>query len=82
MSAPVGSAFQALSYTAPVNSGAVIETSTGIAEFSSAIPAGHVMAGTPYTILVADHGSPGSVHDNYTQDGVNYPITSGNLVVH
>ena len=74
-----GFAFQALSYTAPVN-GVTISGAGGT--FSSAIPAGHVLATTPFTIKVTDGGSPGRGNDTYIQDGTSYQITSGNLTVH
>ena len=75
---PAGSLFQALDYTAPVSN--VGFAGTG-ARFTSAIPAGHVYAGTGFTIHVIDGGSPGTF-DTYQQDGTGYSITSGNLVVH
>jgi hypothetical protein len=76
---PTGSLFQALSYTAPV-SGVVINGTSG--DFNSAIPAGHIYAGTGFHIHVADGGSPGASHDSYAQDGTTYTITAGNLTVH
>lgn len=79
VSMPAGSLFQALDYTAPVSGVTFNSASTG---FNSAIPAGHVYAGTGFHIDVTDGGSPGPGHDTYTQDGTGYPITSGNLVVH
>ncbi len=78
-SAPAGSAFEALSYTAPVSNVQFPSATTGT--FHSAIPAGHVLAGTGFDLKVTDGGSPGT-HDTYYQDGSQYQITSGNLVVH
>jgi hypothetical protein len=75
---PAGSLFQALDYTAPV-SGVNVSGNTG--SFNSAIPAGHIYAGTGFHIDVTDGGSPGPGHDTYAQDGTPYSITSGNLVV-
>jgi hypothetical protein len=79
LSALAGSAFQALSYTNAVNHVTFPTATSG--QFSSAIPAGHVLAGTTFTINVKDGGSPGTF-DTYTQDGTPYSITSGNLTVH
>jgi hypothetical protein len=79
VSMPANSLFEALSYTAPV-SNVKINGSTG--DFDSAIPAGHMLAGTGFHIHVTDGGSPGAGHDTYTQDGRAYQITGGNLTVH
>jgi len=78
VSMPAGSLFQALDYTAPVSNVGFAGTN---ASFNSAIPVGHVYAGTGFTIHVNDGGSPGTF-DTYQQDGTGYSITSGNLVVH
>jgi hypothetical protein len=81
LTAPAYSAFQALSYTNAVNHVSFPTATSG--QFSSAIPAGHVFGGTPYTINVTDGGSPGPGNDTYSQTpGTFYPITSGNLTVH
>lgn len=79
MAMPAGSAFEALSYTAPV-SGVQVSGSDG--QFSAAIPAGHVLAGTAFTVKVHDGGSPGAGNDTYAQDGTSYTIAGGNLTVH
>lgn len=77
-------AFQALSFTAPVDHVTVTPSSVGgDAVFSSAIPAGHTYAGTPFTETVHDGGSPGSVHDKWSQNPSGPSvITAGNLTVH
>ena len=73
-------AFQALSFTAPVNS---VSFNGTAAQFSSAIPAGHTYAGTPFTEYVNDGGSPGAGHDTWTQNPAGAStITAGNLTVH
>jgi hypothetical protein len=79
LTAPAGSAFQALSYTAPVSTASVSGPS---GQFSFVIPAGHALAGVPVTVNVTDGGSPGPGHDSYAHNGGSYPITSGNLTVH
>ena len=79
VSMPAGSLFQALDYTAPVSK---VTVGSGTASFDSAIPAGHVYAGTGFHISVTDGGSPGTGHDAYYQDGNRYQITGGNLTVH
>jgi hypothetical protein len=77
-------AFQALSFTAPVDHVTVTPSSAGgDAQFSSAIPAGHTYAGIPFTETVHDGGSPGSVHDSWSQNPAGASvITAGNLTVH
>jgi hypothetical protein len=77
-------AFQALSFTAGVNTVSVTPSATGgDAVFSSAIPPGHTYAGTPFTETVHDGGSPGSVHDTWSQNPAGpSTITAGNLTVH
>lgn len=77
-------AFQALSFTAGVNSVTVTPTATGgSAFFASAIPAGHTYAGTTFTESVTDGGSPGPGHDTWTQNPAGASqITAGNLTVH
>ena len=75
-------AFQALSFNAPVNT-VTVTPSSGDAQFSSAIPAGHTYAGVPFTEKVHDGGSPGSVYDKWSQDPSGPSvITAGNLTVH
>jgi hypothetical protein len=81
VSIPSGPLFQALSYTAPVNS-VSINSSTGDASFGSAVPAGHAYGGTPYTITVHDGGNPGVGNDTYAQNGGQFTVDGGNLTVH
>jgi hypothetical protein len=79
ISMPAGSLFEALAYTAPVNT---VHIGTTTASFRSAIPVGHALAGTSFGISVTDGGNPGVGHDTYTQDGAGYVIDDGNLTVH
>ena len=83
---PAGTFQQVLSYTAPVNSVVINPIVNGQPDpagmqFSSAVPAGHTYANTPFTIRVHDGGNPGT-NDTYFQDGTQYTVVSGNLTVH
>jgi len=86
-------AHEDLSYTAAVTCAVVTRatnTTFGSATFGFTIPAGFPgLSGLPVVINVVDGGTPGIAGDTYghgvgTCSGatVNYPITSGNLVVH
>lgn len=91
LSTPERAAFETLDFTAPVNSGAIIDSTVTPAtgQFSYVVPtsAPAGLAATVVTINVTDGGSPGVGHDTYAhgvlgQWSQTYPITSGNLTVH
>ena len=93
-SSPAASAFEVLSYTAPVTCAIVDDTVTpGTATFGFTIPAGTPLAGTAVVVNVTDGGSPGAGNDTWAHGVDNapgactgsttpYTITGGNLVVH
>jgi hypothetical protein len=75
-----GSLFEALAFNAPVSN---VSFPNGTdAQFSSVVPAGHALAGTPFTVKVHDGGNPGVGHDTWSQDGTSYTVDGGNLTVH
>lgn len=89
-STPAGSVHEVLSYTAAVNCAVI---SGHNATFGYVIPAGFPgLSGLNVVVVVYDGGTPGTNGDTYahgvaaTPCGVattsNYPIVSGNLVVH
>lgn len=78
-SMPAGTAHEVFSYTAPVTN---VVVSGNQATFEFAIPAGLPSAGFNVHVAVSDGGSPGAGHDTWAHEGQNYPIVSGNLVVH
>jgi hypothetical protein len=88
-SAPAGSAHEVLSYTADVTCATVGDQD---ATFGFVIPSGFVgLSGLNVTVEVHDGGSPGVGNDTWghgvaeadcSASVANYPITSGNLVVH
>ena len=87
---PAGSAFQVLNYRAPATCAVI---SRHNARFGFTIPNGAPagLAGLPIVVKVHDGGTPGWKYDTYAA-GVatsrcngpvtQYPITSGNIVVH
>jgi hypothetical protein len=80
---PIGSLFQALSFTSPVSAVQFGLNGPGSAQFSSAIPTGHTYATTPFTEYVKDGGSPGAGNDTWTQNPAGpSTITAGNLTIH
>lgn len=87
-----GSALEVFSYTAPVWCAATVDDHTMAFEFT--IPDGFAISGLDVAVVVHDGGTPGTNGDTWKHgvagtgtcgsDGAtgNYPIVSGNLVVH
>jgi hypothetical protein len=78
-SLPATFAHEVLSYTAPLTSVNVLETT---ASFVYTIPVGNPYSGVVVTMAMTDGGSPGAGHDAFSIFGSPYTIIGGNLVVH
>ncbi len=82
-----GSAYEVFSYKADVTCAVIAKPN---ATFGFTIPDGVPLAGTPVVVTVHDGGSPGALFDTWKHDvGTcsteavsQYPVVSGNLVVH